>query len=115
MRAFHLSVAAILLSGAVQGAPEQPPIAPEHPVTDSYFGTKVVDSYRWMENAQDPVLHKWVDAENRFAESYLARIPIRALIAKQLTGVWNFPDETVTQQVLGPRLFFERNAGLQNQ
>lgn len=25
-----------------------PPTAPVHPVTDDYFGTKVVDNYRWM-------------------------------------------------------------------
>jgi len=96
-------------------AVDNPPIAPEHPVTDDYFGTKVVDPYRWMENAQDPVLHKWVDAENRYTQAVLAKIPIRGWIAKHLKQLWNFPNETVPDQVLGPRLFFRRNTGLQNQ
>ena len=31
-----------------------PPDAQVTPVTDDYFGTKVVDNYRWLENAQQP-------------------------------------------------------------
>ena len=31
-----------------------PPDAQVTPVTDNYFGTKVVDNYRWLENAQQP-------------------------------------------------------------
>lgn len=92
-----------------------PPVAPERPVIDDYFGTKVADPYRWMENSRDPFLHKWVDAENRWTEAYLARVPIRRWIGRRLTELWNFPGETTPQQVHGPRIFFERNTGLQNQ
>ena len=30
------------------------PVAPVRPVTDDYYGTKIVDPYRYMENLQDP-------------------------------------------------------------
>src|SRR5579862_4570747 len=103
-----------LLSARAQGA-DRPPVAPIHAVVDDYFGTKVSDPYRWMENAQDPVLRKWVDAENRFTEAYVAGIPLRSWMAKRLTELWNFPTETMPQQVRGPRVFFRRNSGLQNQ
>ena len=39
------------------------PIAPIAPVTDNYFGTDVVDNYRYMENFDDPVVQKWVKAQ----------------------------------------------------
>lgn len=35
------------------GAPSSPPVAPVRPVTEVYFGTKVVDRYRYMENLRD--------------------------------------------------------------
>ncbi|HEX3429504.1 MAG TPA: prolyl oligopeptidase family serine peptidase [Rhizomicrobium sp.] len=114
MRAFHL--AAFVASFAVVAvAQDKPPVAPEHPVTDDYFGTKVVDPYRWMENSRDPALHKWVDAENRWTEAYVAKIPIRRWIGKRLAQLWNVPSETAPVQVHGSHLFFQRNSGLQNQ
>jgi prolyl oligopeptidase len=96
------------------GRPAYPP-APRNNVVDHYFGTAVPDPYRWMENPHDPALHQWVDAENRLTADYMARNPIRPWIAKRLTQIWNLPSETTPAPVHGPRLFFERNTGLQNQ
>lgn len=114
MRLLHLA-GVLAIFGIAQAAQQHPPVAPERPVTDNYSGTKVVDPYRWMENANDPVLHKWVDAENRFTQAYMAKIPIRRWISGRLKQLWNFSTETAPNQVLGPRLFFRRNTGLQNQ
>jgi prolyl oligopeptidase len=36
------------------------PIAPREPVTDNYFGTEVVDNYRYMEDSNDPTVQQWV-------------------------------------------------------
>jgi len=41
-----------------------PPVAPVRPVTDNYFGTKVVDPYRWMEDRHAPEFLAWARAEN---------------------------------------------------
>jgi prolyl oligopeptidase len=40
-----------------------PPVAPVKPVTDTYFGTAVVDPYRWMETSTDELL-AYMKAEN---------------------------------------------------
>lgn len=94
--------------------PAYPP-ARRDKVVDHYFGTAVPDPYRWMENSHDPELHKWVDAENRLTQAYMAKNPIRPWFAKRLTELWNVPSETTPEPVLGSRLFFRRNTGLQNQ
>jgi protease II len=39
------------------------PIAPIAPVTDNYFGTDVVDNYRYMENFNAPTVQQWVKAQ----------------------------------------------------
>jgi len=49
--------------GVAQTAPLTPPVAPVRPVTDTYFGTTVVDPYRWMETSTDELM-AYMKAEN---------------------------------------------------
>jgi prolyl oligopeptidase len=46
------------------------PVAPVRPVTDVYFGTSVVDPYRWMESG-GPELLDYMKAENAVTEQAL--------------------------------------------
>ena len=109
-----LLLAATAGSAAPRGA-SQYPVAPRDQTVTDYFGTRVPAPYRWMEDMQSPALHSWVAAENRLTDAYLARIPVRAWITRRLTQLWNFPKESAPIQVAGSRIFFRRNAGLQNQ
>jgi Prolyl oligopeptidase, N-terminal beta-propeller domain len=40
-----------------------PPAAAVKPVTEEYFGTKVTDPYRWLENLNEPDVQKWFKAQ----------------------------------------------------
>lgn len=93
----------------------QYPLAPRDQIVSDYFGTRVPAPYRWMEDMQSPALHHWVRAENRLTDRYLAKIPVRPWIARRLRQLWNYPKETTPVEVAGSRIFFRRNAGLQNQ
>ena len=118
MRRVTLALLVSLASGiaGTEGAPGPAyPPATRGTVVDHYFGTAVPDPYRWMENSRDPALHKWVDAENRLTQAYMAKNPIRPWFAKRLTELWNIPSQTTPEPVHGGRIFFERNTGLQNQ
>ncbi|HEY6291711.1 MAG TPA: prolyl oligopeptidase family serine peptidase [Terriglobia bacterium] len=57
--------------------PSKPPVAPIRPMTDDYFGTKVVDPYRYMENLQDPEVQAWMKAQNDYTRAVLANVPGR--------------------------------------
>ena len=59
-------------------ATARPPVAPVRNVVDDYFGTKVTDPYRYMENLKDPEVQAWLKAQNNYARSVLAGIPGRA-------------------------------------
>ncbi|HUJ13875.1 MAG TPA: prolyl oligopeptidase family serine peptidase [Thermoanaerobaculia bacterium] len=61
-----------------------PPATKKIPVTDTYFNIKIVDPYRWLENADDPAVKQWVEEQNRYARSVLDAIPQRAAIEKRL-------------------------------
>ena len=62
------------------------PVAPVTPVVDDYFGTKVTDDYRWMEDRAAPAFVAWAKAENAHARGVLARIPGRADLARRVAA-----------------------------
>ena len=57
---------------------------------DDYFGTKVSDPYRWLENDTAADVKHWVEAENKVTADYLSKIPYRGAIKKRLTDIWNY-------------------------
>jgi prolyl oligopeptidase len=81
---------------------------------DDYFGTKVADPYRDLENADSEATKKWIEAENKVTFDYLAAIPERKKINEKLTALWNYEKYTIPFRE-GGRYFFSKNTGLQNQ
>ena len=43
--------------------------------TDDFFGTKVSDPYRWLENDMAEDTKDWVQKQNKQTERYLSKIP----------------------------------------
>jgi prolyl oligopeptidase len=62
-----------------------PPIAPVRPVFDDYYGTKITDPYRYMENLKDPEVQAWMKSQNDYTRVVLAGIPGREkLLARMI-------------------------------
>ena len=83
-------------------------------VVDDYFGTKVADPYRWLEDDNSPETADWVKAQNEVTEHYLSQIPFRNQIRERLTDIWNYPRYS-TPMKKGDYYYFFKNDGLQNQ
>jgi prolyl oligopeptidase len=81
---------------------------------DDYFGTKVADPYRWMEDLNAPDVKQWVDAENAVTSGYLDSLPMRNQLRSRITELWNYPKVSVPF-FEGGRWFYTRNTGLQRQ
>jgi prolyl oligopeptidase len=90
------------------------PVARTVEQTDDYFGTKVSDPYRWMEDVDSAELKTWVDAENELTQSYLAQVPGRDAMLARLMELTNFERYTAPAR-RGSRYFYAHNSGLQNQ
>ncbi|HXJ95654.1 MAG TPA: prolyl oligopeptidase family serine peptidase, partial [Terriglobia bacterium] len=71
-------------SAAASSPPSKPPVAPVRPVTDDYFGTKVVDPYRYMENLKDPEVQAWMKGQNDHTRAVLAGIPGRGQLLARI-------------------------------
>ncbi|AYN00926.1 prolyl oligopeptidase family serine peptidase [Chryseobacterium sp. 3008163] len=52
-------------------------LAPSKPVTDEYFGTKIVDEYRNLENLKDPATVNWMKSQADYADSILDKLPYK--------------------------------------
>jgi prolyl oligopeptidase len=84
-----------------------PPHADAIPVKDNYFGTTIVDNYRWLENANSPETKEFIDQENAYTEDYLKQARIRPQIADDLDALEHVTD-TKTPIERGNDLFFEK-------
>jgi len=82
--------------------------------TDSYFGTKVADPYRWLEELDSPETRAWIDAENKVTADYLGPLTTRPAIQKRLEEIVNF-ERYGSPEKQGTRYFYGYNTGLQNQ
>lgn len=90
------------------------PVARKVDTVDDYFGTKVADPYRWLEDDNSDSTKKWVDAENAVTQDYLSKIPFRDKIRDRLRQVWNF-EKMSAPYLKGKRYFYSKNDGMQNQ
>ncbi|MBK9547702.1 MAG: S9 family peptidase [Gemmatimonadetes bacterium] len=53
-------------------APLSPPVAPRHPTTAVHHGETLVDDYAWLRQKDDPAVRAYLDAENAWADAWLA-------------------------------------------
>ncbi len=81
---------------------------------DDYFGTKVADPYRWLEDDRSEETAKWVQAQNAVTFGYLGKIPFRNALHKRLTEIYDYPRYSTPRRA-GEYYLFTKNDGLQNQ
>ncbi|WP_408028694.1 prolyl oligopeptidase family serine peptidase [Tenacibaculum litoreum] len=90
------------------------PETTKKPVVDEYFGTKVTDNYRWLEDDRSTETEAWVKAENEVTFDYLDKIPYREQLKDRLSELWNY-EKVGTPFKEGDYTYFYKNNGLQNQ
>ncbi len=83
-------------------------------VFEDYFGTKVPDPYRWMEDLDSKPVADWIAAENKVTFDYLSKLPLREHFKQRITELWNYPKSSIPVRE-GGRYFYSKNSGLQRQ
>lgn len=105
-----------LHTGDGAALPAPPPVAAD-PVIDNYSGTRITDSYRWLEDAKSPETRAFIDAENAYTARYfkLARIRPQAaddLEALEHVGSWSMPVQRGENYFFMKRLSDEDQASI---
>ncbi len=106
-------ITAVVFSSCKKNAYDYPKTRKVDTVNE-YFGTRVPDPYRWLENDTSQAVAQWVKAQNKVTFNYLENIPYREKIAGRLEEIWNYERMSVPRQA-GGKYFFLRNTGLQDQ
>lgn len=85
--ALLVSALSVRAQAPSQGAssPLSPPAAPVRPVIDDYFGVKIPDPYRYMENLEDPEVAAWMKAQNDYTRAELSRIDGRQRLLARIS------------------------------
>jgi prolyl oligopeptidase len=106
-----------LVSGAVAAlaccaalAAQSPPIAPVRPVADTYFGTEVIDNYRYLENLDDPAVQSWMRAQADYTRESLDRLPGREALLQRIHTLNNADLSRRSFARRGQRYFYEIKA-----
>lgn len=81
---------------------------------DEYFGNKILDPYRWLEDLDSEETKKWVESQNQYTFSYFGQIATRQKIKDRLSKLWNFERYSIPFK-RASRYFYFKNDGLQNQ
>jgi prolyl oligopeptidase len=105
-RRIGFALALLLLIPTVATAQSQLPNTPVRAVIDDYFGTKVVDPYRWMENTSAPEVIAWMKAQNDYTRAVLARIPGRDELLARIKSLDNAGNTVSGLQVWGGHYFY---------
>ena len=91
------------------GAAQKPPAAPVKPVTETIWGQKVTDNYRYME-AMGPDTVQWMKAQGAYTRALLDAIAPRAALEKRVadfTASFGFVQGYTSY---GGRAFYEYRA-----
>ena len=107
-------VALALLPAQLRARQLQYPQTKKIDHVDTYFGVKVPDPYRWLEDDNSAETAQWVEAENKVTFGYLEKIPYRQQVKQRLEKLYNYPKYTPPFR-RADNFFFYKNDGLQNQ
>lgn len=81
---------------------------------DEYFGTKVEDPYRWLENDTSAATAQWVSEQNAVTGKYMSQIPFRGKLLKRLQQLSRYERVGAPFKKHG-RYYFYKHDGVQNQ
>jgi prolyl oligopeptidase len=77
----------LLLFIVSAGTAAEPPATPKKRFEETVQGVKINDDYKWLENAADPAVQKWTEAQNQYTETVIGAYPGLPAIRKRLKAL----------------------------
>jgi prolyl oligopeptidase len=83
-----------------------PPATPVREVKEDYFGSTVIDPYRWLEKTSDSEVADWMKAQDNYTRGILNKIPGRDKLAQRIKALDNAGVNVGDLQVWGGHYFY---------
>jgi prolyl oligopeptidase len=112
-----LALAAPVFAGdnaSTTSAVPAPPKTTINDVKELLHGTEIVDPYRWLEDQNSAETRAWIDAQNAYTDSLIAKYPGRDALRQQLNGLIKI-DSLSAPTVRGGRYFVSKRSADQDQ
>ena len=110
-----LLVAFFLVGASSDGSTRAYPRTDTVAVTDTYFGTRVADPYRWLEKGNDPRVRAWAAAQTKVTRGYLESQPFYATLKRRIAALSRSSTGRFGLVVRGGRFFYLRQTPPQPQ
>ena len=111
---YFVAIYFVLISCNSTGNKTTYPTTKKIPVSNNYYGTKIIDDYRWLEDNNSDDTKKWVINQNNTTFKYLDEIPFRNDLKVRLEQLWDYEKISAPFKE-GQYTYFYKNDGLQNQ
>lgn len=100
----------VFITSHITQAQYKYPVTPEHPVVDDYFGTKITDSYRWIEDMKSTEVQKWFKEQGEFSNSIIKKIPGRDLLFNRMKEIQALGGDSYgSVKQLGDNYYYTKN------
>ncbi len=83
-----LAAAVLLATTAALAQAPAYPATERKPVLDEYFGTRITDDYRWLENGKDPAVRAWSAAQLAVTRALLDATPLRTRLRERFRELY---------------------------
>ncbi len=83
-----------------------PPATEKQQVADTYYGQTVTDPYRWLESWHDAKVTLWLQAQNEYTRTTLAKIPGREKFLVRVKDLDTASTNVRNVQVWGGKTFY---------
>jgi prolyl oligopeptidase len=83
-------------------------------IEDDYFGHRVADPYRWLEDDLSDQTADWVNRQNDLTQSFLSEIPFKESIKARMTEKLSAPSLS-GYQLASEYLYFQKHDAKKNQ
>jgi prolyl oligopeptidase len=112
-----LPLAALLALAACAPAEKLPvpPASRARPFVTTYHGVAVTDAYRWLDSAGAPEVRAWIEAQNIYTDTVLARFAEGRVINARVRQLLTTSPEQSAPRLVGGTLFFLRETPPQAQ